>query len=246
MIALVPGAGVAEHPANGAALNCGTAANLSNLPVVTTAALVYVTNLSTVLGKGFVGKFNGTTLGWFMRVLGTLNVVVQVNRAGGNTSFTTTDLPVLLNTWQWFVGQYDTANNTAAMWTATALPNGTTTPMRRNAGTLAAGSGALNSNTAQAHFVGGREPSSSFPGRQAVCAMWGRYLSAADIGGIPLCDLRDTSPLGLWYPGSNGVTGSCVDESGHGNHGLYSGATLAPPAPAGLFARHHGAIGAGF
>jgi hypothetical protein len=213
-------------------VDCGSAAILDDMTKVTVLAWVFPTTLAT---KDICSKFRNAQGGWRFGLNGaTGNIEAQFRRATTNVDYISNTTPLATaSQWYGIAMTLDQAVTPVAhMYTRTQM-NALVSEV--GYGTSNDGSGGFSADASWSLFIGNFDNSaganSAFQGRIAVCAVFARVLTVAEIAAWFATALDDPFPAvmagcrGLWYPGNEGAS-KVLDYSGYNNTGTVTGATL--------------------
>jgi len=167
------------------------------------------TNLSRIFDKGYrLIQFNGGSLG---------KIIFTQYFASGQNIWQTTNPVIVFGTWQLVTLTYDSSStaNTPILYI-----NGTSVPLTE---TLATGSGAITSDTAQPLNIGNRTGNDrTFDGNFDDARVYNRILSSTEVsdlynfGNTP--PISSTGLVGWWKMDETSGT-SALDSSGNSNTG---------------------------
>lgn len=210
-------------------VDCGSGASIDDLNPFTWLFWCYATN--NTANRALGSKESGSN-SKRLRLSGTGgsagNLRVEVVRATTNTDYITNDTPLgTLNTWKCVAITFDSA---ASAGQIVNIYSGTRSVVLAEStyGTATDGSGTPSSEAAGSFYIGNRAGlASSFQGRIAVCMIWNRALTLAELIEQQFRPHKTSGCVMFTRVGYNG-TGTQPDWSGNGNAGTVTGATLTP------------------
>lgn len=217
-------------------IDCGSPALFDNLQTFTYLGWAFGTTLTA--GRVLMGKYRGATQeGWQISMNGTAQLQVFYERATTDLNYITNSTPMVVSTWV-FIGATCDVGAAPAVTLASGQLN---TPCGAHTfGTAVNGSGATNTDAARSLFIGNIDaasPGLAFRGNLAHSALFSSILSLAQIEQFRTCtDYKVlAAALGLtllgYWPTPESESATALDQSGNGNNGTITGATVGVDPP---------------